>query len=139
MIPFVTEEIWSHLPAGDGLLAGAAFPASAPELVDADAEARLARVVEAVSALRGWRDTAGARPGSRIAGRLEASGYDGVEDCLAHLARFDFVADGGDPVATVPVPGGAVAVLASEGLDLDAASKRTEARARADRVGDRPR
>ena len=127
VIPFVTEEIWSHLPGSEGLLAGASFPSPAPELVDPDAEARLARVVEAVSALRGWRDTAGARPGARIGGRLEASGYDGVEDSLAHLARFDFVADGGDPVATVAIPGGAVAVFAGEGLDLEAASKRTDA------------
>jgi valyl-tRNA synthetase len=127
VIPFVTEEIWSHLPGSEGLLAGAAFPPPDAGLVDRDAEARMAQVVEAVSLLRGWRDTAGARPGMSIAGRLEASGYEGVEDSLAHLARFDFVADGGDPVAIVPIPGGAVAVLATEGLDLEAASRRTDA------------
>jgi valyl-tRNA synthetase len=126
VIPFVTEEIWSLLPHSEGLLAGAPYPAPDPSLADPAAEAQMAKVVEAVTALRGWRDMAGARPGTRIAGRLEAAGYDGVQASLAHLARFDFGTDGGDPVATVKIPGGAVAVLATEGLDLEAASQRTE-------------
>jgi valyl-tRNA synthetase len=126
VIPFVTEEIWSLLPGAEGLLAGARYPAPDASLVDRQAEGSLARVIDAVSDLRGWRDTAGAKPGARIAGRLEADGYGGVQDSLAHLARFDFVADGADPVATVKIPGGAVAVLATEGLDLEAASRRTD-------------
>jgi valyl-tRNA synthetase len=127
IIPFVTEEIWSLLPHAEGLLAGAAYPSVDASLRDGDAEERLARVIDAVSALRGWRDTAGAKPGARLAGRLEAVGYDGVEASVANLARFDFVADGGDPIATVAIPGGAVAVLATDGLDLEAASRRAEA------------
>jgi valyl-tRNA synthetase len=124
VIPFVTEEIWSHLPGERGLLAGAAFPHPRPELVDLEVERRMSAAIEAVQALRGWRDTVGARPGARIAGRLEADGYDGVDRAVAHLARFDFVGDGGDPVATVAIPGGTVAVLASEELDLGAAEGR---------------
>src|SRR5437660_1029824 len=31
----------------------------------------------------------------------------------------------GEPLATVPVPGGAVAVLAADGVDLEAAERRT--------------
>jgi valyl-tRNA synthetase len=126
IIPFVTEEIWSFLPNREGLLAGASYPTPDPGLVDRDAELLLAQVIDAVSLLRGWRDTAGARPGARIAGRLEAEGYGEVQDALAHLARFDFLSDGGDPVATVKIPGGAVAVLATEGLDLEAASRRAD-------------
>jgi valyl-tRNA synthetase len=126
VIPFVTEEIWSFLPHADGLLAGGTYPRPEPALFHREAEDLLGRVIEAVTALRGWRDTAGAKPGARITGRLEAGGYGDAAASLAHLARFDFVGDGGAPVATVPIPGGAVAVLASEGLDLEAASRRTD-------------
>ena len=51
---------------------------------------------------------------------------------MARLARFEFSENGGDPVATVGVPGGNVAVLASDAVDLEA--ERRRARERADRV-----
>ena len=69
--PFVTEEIWSHLPAAAGpatLLAGERAAPADESLLDPDAEAALARVIEAVGALRAWRDTVNAAPGTRVPG-----------------------------------------------------------------------
>ncbi len=45
-------------------------------LVDPEAEARLARAIEAVQALRAWRDRVGAPPGRPIPARLEGDGYE---------------------------------------------------------------
>ena len=128
VIPFVTEEIWSYVPGADGLLMAARFPAPDPALIDADAEAELARVIGAVQELRGWRDRVGAAPGAVLPARLEAGGYERTADHVARLARLAWSPDGGDPAATVAVPGGSVALLASEAVDLGAAARRVAER-----------
>ncbi|MGI8778964.1 MAG: valine--tRNA ligase, partial [Solirubrobacteraceae bacterium] len=43
---------------------------------------------------------------------------------VGRLARCAWSADGGEPAATVAVPGGSVAVLASDAVDLGAAARR---------------
>jgi len=130
MIPFVTEEIYSYVP-GSGtrppLLAAGLPDAPAPP-VDERAEATVGRVIEAVQALRGWRDFAGVRAAATVPARLAAEGYEETGEHLARLARVSFTADGGDPVATVPVPGGAVEILPSEDVDLEGAERRLAAR-----------
>jgi valyl-tRNA synthetase len=149
VIPFVTEELWSYL-GGDGLLAGASFPRADPRLLDPDAEAAVARAIEAITLVRGWRDSVSARAGLIVAARLNASGYEQTGDALARLARLEFgqasaaaeshAADGelssgggelssggGESVATVPIPGGAIEILSSDGLDLAAAERRRAA------------
>ena len=52
------------------------------------------------------------RPGARVPARLEADGYERVADHVGRLSRFEFSPNGDEPVATVGVPGGNVAVLA---------------------------
>ena len=47
---------------------------------------------------------------------------------VARLARFEFSSNGDEPVATVGVPGGNVAVLASEAVDLEAEKRRAAER-----------
>jgi valyl-tRNA synthetase len=156
VIPFVTEEVWSYLPAaaaaagtGTGaradahaganaeraeLLAGARWPAVDESRHDPAAEQALGAAIEAVQALRGWRDRVGARPGQWIEGRLEAAGYEHTRPLVERMARVQLEADrgadgerggaAGAPLATVPVPGGTVAVLAADGVDLEAAERR---------------
>jgi valyl-tRNA synthetase len=46
---------------------------------------------------------------------------------IARMARFEFSPNGGPAVATIPVPGGVVTVLETEGLDLGAAERKREA------------
>jgi valyl-tRNA synthetase len=125
LIPFVTEEIYAYVPGTEGLLA--AGVASQPAAVDEDAEASLSRVIEAVTALRAWRDVAGVKPGATVPARLAAGGYEDTGEHLERLARLSFTSDGAEPVATVPVPGGAVELLASEHVDLEAAERKRAA------------
>src|SRR6185436_21086645 len=91
IMPFVTEEIWSLMPGADrGLLAVAEFPAADRSRFDEGAEREVARMIEAVTALRRYRDEVGAKPSAAVPGRLEADGYDGLGDHVARLARFEW-------------------------------------------------
>jgi valyl-tRNA synthetase len=128
VIPFVTEEIWSHVPGADGLLMVRRYPEPDEALVDAAAEADVARAIAATQELRGWRDRVGAAAGKLVTARLEADGYEATAEHVARLARVEWSSNGGEPVATVGVPGGSIAVLASEAVDLEAAARRTAAR-----------
>jgi valyl-tRNA synthetase len=129
MIPFVTEEIYRYVPGASGLLAAGRPEAAAVE-VDESAEASVARVIEAVQALRGWRDFAGVRAAATVPARLAAEGYEETGEHLARLARMAWAGgpDGAEPVATVPVPGGTVEILPSDDVDLEGAQRRLAAR-----------
>src|SRR5215208_4722277 len=128
VIPFVTEEIWSHLPGAEELLMGHRWPVADEALIDPEAEAEVARAIAAVQELRGWRDRIGAAPAAVLPARLEAGGYERTAEHVARLARCAGSPDGGDPTATVSVPGGAVAVLPSDAVDLGAAERRIDER-----------
>jgi len=129
VMPFATEEIWSLLPGERGLLATSPWPAADGKRRDEQAETALGRFIEAVGALRSYRDDVGARPGTPLRGVLAAGGYDELRDHLGRLGRFELVnADPGEePVAEVEVPGGVVKVLPSEGLDSEEERRRREA------------
>ncbi len=128
VIPFVTEELWSQL-GGEGLLAGARYPESDPARIDPRAEVSIERAIAAITALRGWRDGAELRPGLIVPVRLDADDYSPVAGAIARLARVEIVdADGQVPIATVPIPGATVDVLPVEGVDLQAAERRTAKR-----------
>jgi valyl-tRNA synthetase len=129
IIPFVTEEIYSYVPGAEGLLAAGIQRPRAT--IDEAAEQELGRAIEAVQALRGWRDFAGVKAGAQITARLAAQGYDETAPHVERLARLSFGdgdGDGREPVATVAVPGGAVEILAGDGLDLGEAARKTQAR-----------
>jgi valyl-tRNA synthetase len=137
LIPFVTEEIYSHLPGAEGLLAARVAPERVAE-IDSDAEGALGRAIEAVQGLRAWRDSAGVKVGATVPARLAADGYEETAEQIARLARLEFSENGGEPVASVPVPGGAVEILENDALDLDAAErKRAAARAKLEAEIDR--
>jgi valyl-tRNA synthetase len=124
LIPFETEEIYSHVPGSDGLLAARCDDRAAP--IDERSEKQIADVIAAVQALRTWRDTAGVKPGALVPAKLVASGYGDTADQVARLARItlDDGRNGAETVATVAIPGGSIEVLASEALDLEAAERR---------------
>src|SRR4051812_43642841 len=128
MMPFVTEEIWSHMPGERGLLAADSWPEVDASLIDPDAEAAVDRTIEAVTALRRYRQDVGAPAAAWIPGRLAADGYDATAEQLARLARFSLESpNGDDPVATVAVPGGAVQVFETQDIDFGEAERRREA------------
>ncbi|MEA2298439.1 MAG: valyl-tRNA synthetase [Solirubrobacteraceae bacterium] len=154
LIPFVTEEVWTHVRRpGDGLLAGAAFPVADEALLDPRAEAGLERAIAATEAIRGWRDEVAIKPKVIVPVRLAADGYDEVAPLVARMARLRLETAGaggpragggararagagahggvgvdggvgGDVLVRVPVPGGIVEVLAGEGVDLRAHGER---------------
>jgi valyl-tRNA synthetase len=128
LIPFVTEEIWSHLPGAHGLLMARRYPTPDEALTDAGAEAQLQRAIEAVQELRAWRDSVGAKPGKPIPARLDGDGYEATAEHVARLARLEWTSDGGAPVATVGVPRATVAIFASDAVDLEAEQRRAQAR-----------
>jgi valyl-tRNA synthetase len=136
MIPFVTEEIYSHVPGAVGLLAaGVTVPVDAE--VDQAAEASLQRLIEAVQALRAWRDSAEVKPGATLPARLAADGYEETEQHLARLGKVELTAstplgDSAEPnppaaIASIPIPGGTIEILASEQVDLGAADRKRAA------------
>jgi valyl-tRNA synthetase len=145
IIPFVTEEIYGFVPGADGLLAAGIQLERAP--VDDVAESAVGRVIEAVQAMRAWRDFSEVRAGAIVPARLEACGYEETGEHLARLARLSFsqpdgsVAaqlgeagcraggkpDGGDPVASVPVPGGVVEILPTADVDTGVAERKRAA------------
>ena len=129
VMPFVTEEIWAHLPGSRPLLATAPWPYAATELIDDEAERVVGRAIEATRAMRRYRDAVGAPVGARLRGHLMADGYDDTHEQVARLARFDLVADAddGDGVASIAVPGGAVQVLPSDAIDAEEDARRRAA------------
>jgi len=128
IIPFVTEELWELLgwTAAEGLLACSRLPEPDDALRDSEAEEEMGRAIEAIKALRGWRDSVGVKAGTVVPGVLQAGGYESTGERVAALARFDLRDGAGDeePVATIAIPGGAVGVLPSEVVDLGAADRR---------------
>ena len=124
LIPFVTEEIWSFLPGAEGLLAGREAVGFEPAWVDEDAEEQVGRAIEAVQELRGWRERVEVAPGAFLPARVVAEGYEDVIEFIAERARLELPPDGGDPVATVAIPGGSVEVLAGGAFDPAAAERR---------------
>ncbi|MDP9377393.1 MAG: valine--tRNA ligase [Actinomycetota bacterium] len=128
VIPFVTEEVWSLLPQGDGLLMARAWPRLEPSQRDEQAEADVGRAIEVVTALRAWRDRVNAVPGRTVPARLDADGYERMAQHIGRLTRVDWVQRDEQPIATVAVPGGVVSVFASDAVDTEAEAKRTAAR-----------
>jgi valyl-tRNA synthetase len=128
VIPFVTEELWDLLPGSSGLLATSTLPAPDPQLRDVEAEAQMERAMEAIRTMRAWRDSVGVRPATIVRATLDAGGYEQTAGRVAERARFAFEADGGDAqmVASIAIPGGTVAVHASDDVDLGAAERRLE-------------
>ena len=62
-----------------------------------------------------------------VPARLAADGYEHTGEHLERLARLALTENGAEPVASVPVPGGAVEILASEALDARGARQRRAA------------
>ena len=122
IIPFVTEEIYGYLPGAEGLLAAGIQLERAP--VDDLAERAVGHVIEAVQAMRAWRDLSEVRAGAIVPARLDAPGYEETGEQLARLARLSFSSDGGDPVASVPVPGGVVEIFPTAEVDTGAAERK---------------
>ena len=139
VIPFVTEEIWSYLPGSQDLLMAGPWPTPDEALIDEAAEAELARAIAAVQELRAWRDRVGATPGARARGAARGRGLRAHRRRRRAARAREWTENGTAPVATVPIPGGNVAILASDAVDTEAEAKRAAAERDAARGRDRAR
>ncbi len=125
LIPFETEEIYSHIPGAEGLLAARVLAAPpAHDTIDAEAEEAVQRAIAAVQALRRWRALEKVEAGATLPARLAADGYEETSGHVARLARVALNGASEDAVATVPVPGGAVEILASPDVDQGVSERR---------------
>jgi valyl-tRNA synthetase len=121
VMPFVSEEIWSHHPSRRGHLAVHPFPEADEALRDLDAEEEVRAGIELTRRLRAWRDLVEAPAATVLPARAE-----GIEphEFVGRLARFEFAENGADPVAAV----GPVKILATAEIDAAAIAARLEAR-----------
>jgi valyl-tRNA synthetase len=137
LIPFVTEEIYGHIPGSSGLLAARVAAASAG-IVDADAEAELDRTIQAIQAIRTWRDAADVKPSATLPAKLDAEGYGSTVAHLARLGRLEISTNGTvgaasvgrEPATTIAIPGGVIEIMPTDEVDLDAAADKRAAKRR---------
>jgi valyl-tRNA synthetase len=93
------------------------------DLFDVEAEKRVGELIEAVRAVRAWREAAGIAPGDRLVAR--AAGFPDTRDALARLARLEWGEPSGE---TAVVRGVELAVPEVDVAELE--RKRGEERAR---------
>jgi len=126
VMPFITEELWSWLPAAHGFLATSAYPELRGEAPFAGETERFARVMEIVQVLRNLRSELGVAPGRRGRAVLRAEGAGEADELradgpliglLAKLEKVEVVRGGEDPrPAGVGVVGTVEVFLPMEGL-----------------------
>ena len=75
-MPFITEEIWQHLPGKGQTVMKSAWPLSRGEMIDGDAEERMDLLMEITKALRHIRSEMNVPPGKLIEVLLVAPGAD---------------------------------------------------------------
>jgi len=93
-MPFITEEIWSHLPSCDGSIAVARWPAVDEFAEDPEAEREMALVMDVVGAVRNIRSEMRVPPSAKVAVMVRAKeGPAGVlrrtSDYITSLCRAD--------------------------------------------------
>jgi valyl-tRNA synthetase len=111
VIPFTTEECWSRLPASEGLMLTHA-PATAPGPRDAEAEASMAALREAVQAIRAFRAEHGtASRKSMVVSLAIDAGTPLPTDALAAIANVE-MGDTGDDALVIPLSSGRLLVKA---------------------------
>jgi valyl-tRNA synthetase len=105
-MPFITEELWSWLPAARGFLATSAYPVLRGRAPFAPEAERFGRVMEIVQVLRNLRSDLGVAPGRRGRAVLRAESEAEAEELradaflvalLAKLEEIAVVRGGDDP------------------------------------------
>jgi len=127
LMPFVTEEIWSHLPGERELLIASPYPRVDETLRDHHAEREMEELIASVRRVRRWRDLVGVPAASVLAARFVGEGGGRDEDrdeLLARLARLRIDGADGERLAAL----GPVEILASGEIDAEQAARRIDER-----------
>ncbi len=93
LIPFVTEEIYGYIPGAEGLLAARVAAASAGSF-DPSAEAEVEAAIQAIQAIRAWRDAADVKWSAILPARLHAEGYGNTAAHVGRLGRLELSVSG---------------------------------------------
>ncbi|HEY3314404.1 MAG TPA: valine--tRNA ligase [Bacillota bacterium] len=130
-IPFITEEIWQHLPSRGPSIMVAEWPVADPGLVDDQAEGRLGAVMEVIKAIRNIRAEINLPPGKKadvIIHPTNIESREAVKTGLGHIVKLAGVAqlevastlDERPPQALSAIAGGAEIFVPLRGLiDVD--------------------
>ncbi len=86
IMPFVTEELWYHLPGDRGYIMASPFPEAVAEWDDPEAERQLERLMQVVTGIRNVRAELGIHPGAWVTATiLPHSDY--AKDLIASQER----------------------------------------------------
>ncbi len=129
LMPFITEELWRHLPGErESFLAGAAWPKSNGALLDTEAEDQFAHVQALVSAVRGMRAEYGVPPGRTVrtvvqpASSAALQGFNAEQRTIERLAKISQLSvaggAGGIGAHAVLPDGSAVFVPLGDAIDV---------------------
>ena len=102
-MPFITEEIWQHLPHEGSSIMKASWPSSQAGRSDAAAEAQMNLIMEAVKGIRNMRAEMNVPPGRRSEVILQAGSED-VRSVLQQNEGYFRQLAAAEPV-TLPVVG----------------------------------
>jgi len=129
VMPFITEEIWGHLPECDGSIARARWPEPAEWSKDPSAEDEMRLIMDTVGAVRNIRSEMHVPPGARVKvlvrAKPPASGIvERSAEYVRFLARAEDVTVSEDmrrphPAAYAVVEGAEVFVPLAGLIDLD--------------------
>jgi valyl-tRNA synthetase len=130
VVPYITEELWQHLPGSrEALLAAARWPEPDRALLDAEAEDRFRRVQELVGTIRAIRAEYRVPPGSELRVVAQPSCREALEamnaeqrtiERLAKLTRLELGdASAGVGAHAVLTDGSAVFVALGDAIDLE--------------------
>jgi valyl-tRNA synthetase len=111
-MPFITEELWQHLPTTDDVLARAPWPTANTDWIDADAERAFGLIQEVVGAVRTIRAEYRIPPGTSVQAWVQLgddagrAAIDAERNTIERLAKVE-----GLTVGNAPDEVGAHAVL----------------------------
>ncbi|MEE9519897.1 MAG: class I tRNA ligase family protein [bacterium] len=136
-MPFLTEEIWHHLPGTDGSVTVAPFPAASKAGIDQNAEADMARLIEAVAAIRTVRGEMNLKPAYTVevwirpaeegAVALYRDHADYLTD-LAHVGTLTVATDAPKPEGSAVsiVDGAEIFIMLADAMVVEEEKKRLE-------------
>jgi len=136
VMPFVTDELWTHLTGGEsvmtatwpGRVADGAAPMSALSR-DLAAEAEIEALMRLVTQVRRFRSDQGLRPSQPVPATLsgiEAPPLAGHETAIRALLRLAAPGEGFAPTASVQAEGVTVQLDTAAAIDLGAERRRLE-------------
>ena len=100
-MPFISEEIRSHLPNSAGSIVRSAWPEAEPQRIDEAAEAQMGAVMDVIKAVRNMRAEMNVPPGRKGEVIIQLANQ-GLESVLAENLPFVKTMATAEPVTTIP-------------------------------------